>query len=134
MGDASLNANQETEQTKKKRKKFFSWCDKFEGERHYVTCTLPCSFKMNTFAYQILYPSDVPMPAPTNLDWMELPWGGPYSDEEEDFPIAICGESSCPGDCSICVKAEAAMRRIFLPIQGPLNKDGISLGYLILSE
>jgi hypothetical protein len=89
---------------------------------------------MNTFSYQRLYPEPFMLPAQTNLDWMELSWGGPYSEEEEDSPIAICGESSCPGDCYICVKAEAAMRRIFLPIQGPLNRDGISLGYLILSE
>ena len=89
---------------------------------------------MNTFAYQILYPSDVPMPAPTNLDWLELPWGGPYSEEEEDFPIAICGESSCPGDCSICVACEQMLQRLWVPIQGPVNRNGVPLGFLLVTE
>jgi hypothetical protein len=95
---------------------------------------------MNTFAYQKLYPSAVPLRWPgtatepqTNLDWMELPWGGPYPEEEDDFPPALCGEWSCPGDCYVCVVAEEAMQRIFLPIQGPVNKDGIPLGFLLMT-
>ncbi len=88
---------------------------------------------MNTFAYQKLYPSAVPVAAQTNLDWMELPWGGPYPEEEDDFPPALCGEWGCPGNCDICVEAEAAMQRIFVPIQGPVNRDGIPLGFLLMS-
>jgi hypothetical protein len=115
---------------KKKEKTFLG---KFEGGRLSVTSTLPVSFKMNTFAYQVLYPSAVPMALQTNLDWMELPWGGPYGEDEEDIPIALCGECSCPGNCDICVVAEMAIQRVFLPIQGPVNRDGVPLGYLLMS-
>jgi hypothetical protein len=87
---------------------------------------------MNTFAYQRLYPHEFPVAAPTNLDWLELEWGGPYREEEDDFPVALCGEWGCPGDCSICVVAEEAMQRIFLPIQGPVNRDGVPLGFLLV--
>ncbi len=87
---------------------------------------------MNTFSYQAFYPCPQ---VQTNLDWMELSWGGPYPDsqEEEDFPPALCGESGCPGDCYICVEAEAAIHRISLPIQGPVNRDGVPLGFLLVT-
>jgi hypothetical protein len=92
----------------------------------------PPSFKVNIFAYPD--PFAVPMAAQTNLDWLEIPWGGPYEEEEEDLPIALCGECSCPGNCYICVVAEAAIQRVFLPIEGPVNRDGILLGYLIVAH
>ncbi len=86
---------------------------------------------MNTFSYQVLYPS-APLHPPSEVDWLDCAWGGPYYDD--DLPEALCGSWSCPGDCTICCAAEQAMRRIFLPIQGPVNRDGIPLGYLILAE
>lgn len=71
--------------------------------------------------------------AAKDYDWITMEWSG-GGDDEEEFAPAVCGEWSCPGDCSICVIAEAAVRRIFLPIYGPLNRDGIPLGFLILTE
>ena len=88
---------------------------------------------MNTFAYQVLHPSEFPMPAPTNLDWLELPWGGPYPEEEGDYPIALCGSWDCSGDCDACFLAELKLRGItMVAIQGPVNRDGIPLGYLLV--
>jgi hypothetical protein len=46
------------------------------------------------------------------IDWLDVPWTGGY-DEEEEF---------C--DCELC-------QHIFLPLYGPLNKDGEPLGFLI---
>ena len=89
---------------------------------------------MNTFAYQLLYPSAFPMPAQTNLDWMELPWGGPYPEEEGDGPIALCGSWDCSGQCDDCIRAELKLRGVTLvPIQGPVNRDGIPLGFLLMA-
>jgi hypothetical protein len=90
---------------------------------------------MNTFSYQRLYPLSVPLPAQPPLDWLELEWGGPYNEddeEEEDMPPARCGEWGCPGDCYICVACEQMLQRLWVPIQGPVNRDGISLGFLLL--
>lgn len=115
-----------TEPTNKKKKIF-----KFEALQAPFTCTLLHSFKMNTFAYQVLYPSPQ---VQTNLDWMELPWSGFYEEEEDDFFLALCGNGLCPGDCSTCVSAQQSINRIFLPIQGPVNKDGAPLGFLLLTE
>jgi hypothetical protein len=70
--------------------------------------------------------------ATKDYDWITMEWSGGY--DEEEFPPALCGEWSCPGDCYICVAAEEAVRRIFLPIYGPLNRDGIPLGYLVVTE
>lgn len=68
------------------------------------------------------------------IDWLDCEWSGPFDDEEEEeFPTAICGEWSCPGDCHICVTVSAAMKRIFLPIYGPVNKDGVPMGFLLVS-
>jgi hypothetical protein len=67
-------------------------------------------------------------------DWLESTWGGPYPEDDEEFPSAVCGEWSCPGDCFICVIATEAVKRIFLPIFGPVNKDEIPLGFLIVTH
>ncbi len=96
-------------------------------------------FKMNTSSYQVFYPSSSGRcscaQCTAQLDWLDLPWGGPYPDEEEeDLPIALCGEWGCSGDCFICVEAEAAIQRIFLPIYGPVNRDGAALGYLVVRD
>jgi hypothetical protein len=97
-----------------------------------VTSTLPLLFPMNTFAYQVLFPQPIPQ---TPVDWMEYTWGGPYEDEDEDdFPSALCGESSCPGDCYICVVADIFPKQTLLPVYGPVNRDGQSLGFLLVSE
>lgn len=85
---------------------------------------------MNTFAHQILFP--VPQALPSSLDWLELEWGGPYDEEEE--PLAPCGWASCPGDCEVCAVCVSIFTSLFLPIEGPLNRDGIPLGYLRVTE
>ena len=91
---------------------------------------------MNTFAHQILYPLSVPLPAQPPLDWLDLEWGGPYNedDDEEEYSPAHCGSWGCPGDCYICVACERMHQRIFLPIQGPVNRDGVPLGFLLVTE
>ena len=128
-----LTNQKKTKKIKKTKKNFFFCAGKFEDLAASGGSTLLLSFKMNTFAYQRLYPFSVLAPPQTNLDWLELPWGGPYPEEEEDFPIALCGSWECPGNCNICVAAEEAMQRIFLPIQGPVNRDGIPLGFLLVT-
>ena len=68
-------------------------------------------------------------------DWLDCEWGGPYSDDEEDpYPTAVCGEASCPGDCYICYVCEQMDKTLWLPIQGPVNKDGVPLGYLLVTR
>ncbi len=42
------------------------------------------------------------------VDWIDCPWGGPYDEEEEEDYIV-------------------------LPVQGPVNKDGASLGFLVIT-
>ena len=98
-----------------------------------LVSTHPLFFKMNTFAEQILFPRDYYIPRTSPPDWMEMEWSG-LRDEDEDIAPALCGEWSCPGNCDICVTAEAAIHRIFLPIYGPVNRDGTPLGYLIVTE
>jgi hypothetical protein len=41
------------------------------------------------------------------VDWLDCAWGGPFDDEEEDDYIILL-------------------------VQGPLNKDGVSLGFLVV--
>jgi hypothetical protein len=67
----------------------------------------------------------------TDIDWIDCEWGGFYND---DLPEALCGEMSCPGNCWICVVAEAAVKKIFLPIYGPLKEDGEPLGFLLVMK
>ncbi len=67
------------------------------------------------------------------MDWLDMPWGGPY--EEEDLPIALCGSWECPGHCDACLRAELALQGlVMLPLYGPVNQDGIPLGFLIVQE
>ena len=88
---------------------------------------------MNTLSYQTFFHA-APAPPQTNLDWLELPWGGPYREEEEDVPIALCGSWDCSGDCEACFDAELKLRGVTLvPIQGPVNRDGIPLGFLLVT-
>ncbi len=87
---------------------------------------------MNTFAYQRLYPHEFPVAAPTNLDWLELEWGGPYREEEDDFPVALCGSWECPGGCETCMQLETLQHARWLPILGPVNRDGVPLGFLLV--
>ena len=63
---------------------------------------------MNTFSLQTLYPAACYSPREETQDWLDMDWGGPYP---EDDPVEIV-----------------------LPIYGPLNKDGISLGYIVITE
>jgi hypothetical protein len=89
---------------------------------------------MNSFSYQLIYPCHFPSYAPRELDWLEMDWGGPYDEDDEEDDLALCGNGLCPGDCYVCVMAEAAVKRISVPIQGPVNKDGIPLGFLLITE
>lgn len=86
---------------------------------------------MNTFSHQVLYELS---PAPPFVDWLDCEWGGPYDDDEEEFPPAVCGSWGCAGDCYICVACEGMLKRILIPIQGPVNRDGIPLGFLLITE
>ncbi len=63
------------------------------------------------------------------FDWLDVEWTG-GADEEE---LTLCGLQWCE-DCSICTAARAAIKRIFLPIYGPVNEDGVPLGFLLVSE
>ena len=65
-----------------------------------------------------------------DIDWLTCEWSGLY--EEEDLPIAVCGEWGCPGDCFVCGVAEQAINGIFLPIYGPVTEKGEPLGYLLV--
>jgi len=85
---------------------------------------------MNTFSYQVFYPS---ARVDADTDWLTCSWGGPYTDEEDDEAPAACGYWSCPGDCSVCIVCEVMHNRLFLPIYGPVNKDGAPLGFLIVT-
>lgn len=87
---------------------------------------------MNTFSYQTLY---APAPVQPEVDWLDCEWGGPYTDDDEEvYPTSVCGEASCPGDCYVCVTVTRAMKRIFVPIQGPVNRDGMPLGFLLITD
>ncbi len=89
---------------------------------------------MNTFAYQVIYPCLLPQTAPTEPDWLDMEWGGPYPEEEGDAPIALCGSWDCSGDCDACFRAELKLRGItMVAIQGPINRDGIPLGFLLMA-
>lgn len=68
------------------------------------------------------------------VDWLDCEWSGPFSDEEEEDYISVCGEASCAGDCYICYVCEQMKQRLFLPIYGPVNKDGVPLGFLLVTR
>lgn len=85
---------------------------------------------MNTFSHQLLYPLP---PAPPLVDWLDCEWSGPF-DEEEEFSPAVCGSWACPGDCYICVVCEQMHGTLWIPIQGPVNKDGAPLGFLLVTH
>lgn len=94
---------------------------------------------MNTFSYVALNPFFGGPCSCTDcnphLDWLDLPWGGPYQEQEEDGPIALCGSWDCSGDCDDCIRAELKLRgMVLLPIQGPVNRDGTTLGFLLVPE
>jgi hypothetical protein len=56
------------------------------------------------------------------VDWIDCKWGGPFDDdEEEEFPSGPC----CSNDLQ---------KHIFLPVFGPVNKDGVPLGYLLVPQ
>lgn len=98
---------------------------------------LPLSLfqKMNTFAYQRFYPSAAAVAvAEPEIDWLTCSWGGPYLNEEGDEAPAPCGSWACPGNCSICIIAEKIQQSLYLPVYGPVNRDGISLGFLLVIE
>lgn len=87
---------------------------------------------MNTFSYQSYYPSHS---FQHDMDWLTCDWGGPYfDDDEEDYPTAVCGEASCPGNCYICMACEQMRANLFVPIQGPVNRDGVPLGFLLVTD
>jgi hypothetical protein len=46
--------------------------------------------------------------APPQLDWLEMTWTGGYDEEE--------------------------WQTVFLPIYGPVNQDGVTLGFLLVTE
>lgn len=83
---------------------------------------------MNTLSYQTFSP--YAFAVEEKIDWLTCAWGGPYDD---DLPETLCGVWSCPGNCDSCLAIEAEMQQLSLPIQGPLNKDGVPLGYLLVS-
>jgi len=57
---------------------------------------------------------------PPMVDWIDCKWGGPFDDdEEEEFPCNCWREDQ---------------KHIFLPVFGPVNKDGVSLGYLLVPQ
>jgi hypothetical protein len=72
----------------------------------------------------------------TDIDWLDCECSCLFGDEEEEeeYPIAICGYWSCPGDCEVCVAVAKAMKRMFLPIYGPVNKDGEPMGFLLVTS
>jgi hypothetical protein len=49
-------------------------------------------------------------------DWIDCAWGGPYEDDEEDE------DDYAP-----------ATEQKRLPIYGPVNKDGVPLGFLLVA-
>lgn len=67
----------------------------------------------------------------TDIDWLTCEWSG-LSAYEEDLPVALCGSWDCPGGCSTCWRIEQSGYAdfLFLPILGPVNRDGTPLGYL----
>lgn len=85
---------------------------------------------MNTFSFQTLYSSAF-QPQEAYTDWLDCPWGGPYEDEMDQVPE--CGDWTCEG-CVVCVKNLQTTHYIVLPLYGPVNRDGMLLGYLILRE
>lgn len=90
-----------------------------------IVSTHPLFFKMNTFAEQILFPHDYYIPRTSPLDWMEMEWSG-CADDEDDFAHEVC-----TNNCSLCAVAAA---RVWRAIQGPVNRDCIPLGYLLVAE
>ena len=52
---------------------------------------------------------------------------------EEDYPVALCGSWDCSGGCEICCYIEhfGWANVLFLPLFGPVNRDGTPLGYLV---
>lgn len=68
------------------------------------------------------------------VDWLDCEWSGCFSEEEEEeYSTALCGSWTCPGDCHVCVTVSAVMKQTFLPIYGPVNKDGVPMGYLLIT-
>ena len=49
-------------------------------------------------------------------DWIDCAWGGPYEDDEEDE------DDYAP-----------ATEHMRLPIYGPVNQDGVPLGFLLVA-
>lgn len=68
-------------------------------------------------------------PQQSSIDWLDCAWGGPYEDELDQIPD--CGDWSCEG-CVVCIKAIEPTEYLILPIYGPVNRDGMSLGYLVI--
>ena len=58
------------------------------------------------------------------IDWLDCAWSGPFDDEDEEI-------ACCAGDCYFC---NALAEMFTLPIYGPINKDGVSLGFLLVSS
>jgi hypothetical protein len=117
MADASLNAKQKTDKTPKPKEKSFFGLGKVERLEVSEVCTLLPLYQRMTSLYDY---------AAKDYDWITMEWGG-FSEEEEEFAPALYQEWSC-------VTAEAAVKRIFLPLYGPVNRDGVPLGYVIITE
>jgi hypothetical protein len=65
-------------------------------------------------------------------DWMLLRCSVCDDDPEEDYELSPCGLSFCEG-CYICSVCESMHQRLWLPIYGPVNRDGAPLGFLLLA-
>jgi hypothetical protein len=62
---------------------------------------------MNTFSYQLLYPDPITQEP---LDWLDYTWGGPFPEDDDEEELLL------------------------LPIYGPVNRDGLPLGFLYVLE
>lgn len=55
---------------------------------------------------------------------------------EDDYPVALCGSWECLGGCDVCWSIERSgwANVVFLPLFGPVNRDGTPLGYLVVMK
>jgi hypothetical protein len=67
------------------------------------------------------------------IDWLTCDCSIVHpEDEEEEGPA--CGNWGCAGDCYICSACQQMLENLFLPIYGPVTKDGASMGFLLVSS
>jgi hypothetical protein len=69
------------------------------------------------------------------IDWLTCECSC-VQEYEEDFPVALCGSWDCPGGCDVCWQIECSGLKglVFLPLFGPLNRDGTPLGFLLVRK